>query len=373
MLVAIPVAVKNYGAIATKEKRTVWASLGAYFISFFLIDFLVNGDFHVALRAIAPSSPVLAAAIIAMAIDRKHVFVSPRKVGEWCSIAVLITVGLACLILLMQPSWQILGRSITDISGVNGRLSLFVGNPLPFAGAFLTLGFISLLGWDERGAGSRVVGIAAMALAILIVVLWSQSRGATLAAIPLVGLAIWYMRPSRTVLLQGAALMVVVTVALISLFSDASIVSSALSRLSKGLSVLVGEGAGVDASTWQRLVMYRAGIAAWMESPIYGYGISQRFHAVLPYLPQDFGSRYTHLHNTFVTHAVAGGLIGIFFLLTLLLTPFATNRAGQASHHFEGRSCTRDSRYFAWLIFLSLVGIGMTGVILNQDVSANFL
>ncbi|WP_439139503.1 O-antigen ligase family protein [Roseicyclus sp.] len=373
MLIAIPVAVSGYRTVATGAKRVVWMSLIAYFISYVLIDAVIHGDLQNTFRAIAPSSPVLAAAIIAMALDPKSATISHRKLGEWASVAVLVSGALAWLILQTQPGWPILGRSVTDITGVNGRLSLFVGNPLPFAGAFLTLGFVSLLGWHERSLVSRIMAGAATILAILIVVFWSQSRGATVAAIPLLGLALWYLRPSRFAVLFALAALVVIMAVGVGLASNLDTLMTALSRLVRGIAVLFGEEPAMDSSTWQRLVMYRAGIAAWWDSPVFGYGISQRFSAAVPYFPAEFPGRYSHLHNTFITHAVAGGAIGLFFLCAVLATPFVVNRAALADHDDASMMHRRDRRYFAWMIFLSLIGIGMSGLILNQDVSANFL
>lgn len=373
MVIAIPVAMSGYRTIARGTKRVVWMSLIGYFISYVLIDAFIHGDLQNSFRAIAPSSPVLAAAIIAMALDPKYATITHRKLGEWASFAVLVSGALAWMIAQTQPGWPILGRSVTDITGVNGRLSLFVGNPLPFAGAFMTLGFVSLLGWHERPLVSRVIAVAATLLAILVVALWSQSRGATVAAIPLLGLALWYLRPSRFAVLVGVAACVVAVVLGIGLGGNLDALTAALSRLVRGVAVLFGEVPEVDSSTWQRLVMYRAGIAAWWDSPVFGYGISQRFSAAVPYFPPDFPGRYTHLHNTFITHAVAGGGVGLFFLCAVLATPFFVNRAARPDQDIESVMHRRDRRYFAWMIFLSLIGIGMSGLILNQDVSANFL
>lgn len=373
MLIAIPVAMSAYRTIATDAKRVVWMSLAAYFISYFLIDAFFHGDLQNTFRSIAPSSPVLAAATIAMALDPRTAMISHRKLGEWASFAVLVSGALAWLIVQTQPDWPILGRSVTDITGVNGRLSLFVGNPLPFAGAFLTLGFVSLLGWQERPWASKVMAGVATILAILVVTFWSQSRGATLAAIPLLGLALWYLRPSRYIVIFAAAACVVVVAVGAGFGSSLHTLTTALSRLFRGIAVLVGEEPAMDSSTWQRLVMYRAGIAAWWESPVFGYGISQRFSAAVPYFPPEFTGRYSHLHNTFITHAVAGGVVGLVFLCAVLATPFAVNRATTRDPNAESTTHKRDRQYFAWLIFLSLVGIGMSGLILNQDVSANFL
>lgn len=369
MLVALPVAVTRYRAIASGGKATVWGSLLAYFLVLVVMDVLFHGNGRGTLLAIAPSSPVLAAAIVAMALDDGQATITHRRLGEWSGFAVLLTVALASLIWLTQPTWPVLGRSVSDITGVNGRLALFVGNPLPFAGAMLTLGFVALLGWHERGVASRAMGASAILLALVTVVFWAQSRGATLAAIPLIGLAVWYLRPSGRSLIKLSLALVLGAVAMVGVATFGDVLPIAIARLGDGLAVLLGDAPVGDASTWYRLSMYRAGLAAWWDSPIFGYGISQRFSAASPYLPADFNSAFGHLHNTFITHAVAGGVIGLMLLLSLLITPFATNRAARGGSVADNR----DRRYFAWLIFLSLVGIGMSGVILNHDVSANFL
>ena len=262
-----------------------------------------------------------------------------------------------------------LGRSVTDITGVNGRLAMFVGNPLPFAGALLVLGFVSLLGWHDRSFASRLFGTVAAILALVTVVFWAQSRGATLAAIPLIGLTVWYLRPSRDALFKMSLALAMGGIALMGIAAFGDVLPMAIARLVGGLAVLAGDAPEGDGSTWYRLAMYRAGLAAWWDSPIFGYGISQRFMAAQPYLPPEFELRFSHLHNTFITHAVAGGVIGLMLVFALFVTPFATNRAVQ----FEGAAFNLDRRYLAWLIFLSLVGIGMSGIVLNHDVSANFL
>ena len=369
MLVALPVAVMRYHRIATKRKATVWVSLLTYFLVFLGMDFLFYGDIQNTLRAIAPSSPVLAAAIVVMALDDGQTTISHRRLGEWSSLAVVVTVMSALLIWLTQPEWQVLGRSVTDITGVNGRLAMFVGNPLPFAGALLVLGFVSLLGWHDRSFASRLFGTVAAILALVTVVFWAQSRGATLAAIPLIGLTVWYLRPSRDALVKMSLALAMGGIALMGIAAFGDVLPMAIARLVDGLAVLAGDAPEVDGSTWYRLAMYRAGLAAWWDSPIFGYGISQRFMAAQPYLPPEFIGQFSHLHNTFITHAVAGGVIGLMLVFALFVTPFATNRAVQ----FEGAAFNRDRRYLAWLIFLSLVGIGMSGVVLNHDVSANFL
>ena len=92
MLVALPVAVMRYHRIATRRKATVWVSLLTYFLVFLGMDFLFYGDIQNTLRAMAPSSPVLAAAIVVMALDDGQTTISHRRLGEWSSLAVVFTV-----------------------------------------------------------------------------------------------------------------------------------------------------------------------------------------------------------------------------------------------------------------------------------------
>ena len=249
MLVALPVAVMRYHRIATKRKATVWVSLLTYFLVFLGVDFLFYGDIQNTLRAMAPSSPVLAAAIVVMALDDGQTTISHRRLGEWSSLAVVFTVMSALLIWLTQPEWQVLGRSVTDITGVNGRLAMFVGNPLPFAGALLVLGFVSLLGWHDRSFASRLFGTVAAILALVTVVFWAQSRGATLAAIPLIGLTVWYLRPSRDALVKMSLALAMGGIALMGIAAFGDVLPMAIARLVDGLAVLAGDAPEVDGST----------------------------------------------------------------------------------------------------------------------------
>lgn len=43
---------------------------------------------------------------------------------------------------------------------------------------------------------------------------------------------------------------------------------------------------------------------------------------------------FSHLHNSFLAHAVAGGLVGVLILLGLLLTPFLINRSFDQSKQY---------------------------------------
>lgn len=364
-LVAVPLLFikRDWSAI----RPTYWlaGALFTYFGYFLLVDTAISGGFSASLYTMAPNLPLVAVGVIAMAIDPEQARLSASRIGIWAGLAVVASLGMATVIWLAQPNWQIMGLSLTQISGVNQRLELFAGNPLPFAAAYMTLGFVALLGWHDRSLRSRSLAVAALVIALATVMFWSGSRGATLAAIPLLMLSIWYIRPRPAALLI-AALGLAAPIALVMILGGfGEHVIRSIEHLTRGLATLATGDPLMERSTGFRLIMYRAGVAAWMESPIWGYGVSQRFSAVIPHLPEGYSFRFTHLHNTFVTHAVAGGAVGVAVLVSLLLTPVAINQTVGASD--------RDQRFLAWLIFLSMAGVGMSNLILNHDISAHLL
>lgn len=81
MLIALPIAVARRAWREAGAARWLWASLIAYLLWLFVIDLFLHGDAGSSLRAIAPSSPLLEAAIVAMAIDPRRGRVSHRALG----------------------------------------------------------------------------------------------------------------------------------------------------------------------------------------------------------------------------------------------------------------------------------------------------
>ncbi len=74
-------------------------------------------------------------------------------------------------------------------------------------------------------------------------------------------------------------------------------------------------------SLFVRGAMMQSGWNAFLEAPVFGHGPQHRFTAAAPYFPPEFIWDYSHLHNDFVTHAVAGGTIAVLLLVLLLAFP----------------------------------------------------
>jgi O-antigen ligase len=73
-----------------------------------------------------------------------------------------------------------------------------------------------------------------------------------------------------------------------------------------------------------RLEMYRAGIKAFLDAPVMGYGYRNANEVASRYLSGEVSRdirHYSHLHNEYLTNAVNAGVVGLMMLLALFLLP----------------------------------------------------
>ena len=69
-----------------------------------------------------------------------------------------------------------------------------------------------------------------------------------------------------------------------------------------------------------RLAIWKAGYYAFWEAPLFGYGPTERFNAVVPYLSIEWLA-FSHPHNDILASALSVGYLGIPFGLTCILSP----------------------------------------------------
>jgi O-antigen ligase len=83
-------------------------------------------------------------------------------------------------------------------------------------------------------------------------------------------------------------------------------------------------GENRTSSVAARLEMYRAGIKAFLDAPVIGYGYRNANEVASRYLTGE-ASRdiryYSHLHNEYLTNAVNAGIVGLVMLLILFFLP----------------------------------------------------
>ncbi|MDF2373676.1 MAG: O-antigen ligase family protein [Rhizobiaceae bacterium] len=117
-----------------------------------------------------------------------------------------------------------------------------------------------------------------------------------------------------------------------------------------------------EDSILMRIALYKAGLHAFAQRPLTGYGRQNVIAVVSRFDPQRASQfPYTHLHNGYLTDMVASGLPGLLSLLAVLLVPLYALRNAQPVV-FGGVVC----------LSLSYLFYGMTNLLFYHD-TANFL
>ena len=343
--------------------------LGIIFIGYFA-TLLVAGLFSDAslwqtLEALAPASPVLLLGLTAFFGDPKWLKVNPKYIGSIATISVLVMYIGALILWQFQIDWQVLGKGLLHHSSVNGRLRLFAGNALPFGTIMVTLCGLCFMGWWQKSSAGKVISLAAVIIGAGIIALWTEARGPFLTfgllLIPIM-FGVWaYLRMaslSQRILLSVAVIAFATAVMLLPA------TERAFARLFDGLNTLK-TGQSFDASTYHRLIMYKAAAEAFGDSLLWGHGPYARFSAIVAYFPPGANFAYTHAHNVFLNHAVTAGVFGICALLAVVLAPFA-----MALRYAKVQR--PPALYLTSVLTLSMIGCGMSNVLLFHDLIAYF-
>ena len=258
----------------------------------------------------------------------------------------------------------------------NATLNLF-GLPLPevrlprinklMMGHIWTLGaFLCLLGLHETpGWSRRAFQVAGFLICAYLAVVLTGSRAPALVLIgllPFVGLYIFL--PSgltrrqiviRTLALICGGVILLLGVVTLAIWAEISIVGRLAGAWQQ---ILVGADQRIETSLYQRFVMYDAGWSAFVEQPIFGYGMHQRWAAIAPYL-SDTSFTYTHLHNFALNQLVDGGIVALFFSVVVLFTL----PAGWLIYRPAGI----DALYAAMAVTLANLVLGLTNSLFAVD------
>ncbi len=258
------------------------------------------------------------------------------------------------------------------------RPALIMGNPLNLTPLLL---IPAVLCTFPTLAGSRVwsvLGLIAFALAVVVIGGISVTRGPLLVLVALTFVRVGFVLAERK---HPVARLKVSGGILLALFVGIGISLSDSSTLSRYMDVLSfhhtervqseteqqdgSVAANVDkqaGSMEVRAALLRAGWAAFLDRPLVGFGPQYRFDAAARYLPDGSTLNYSHLHNDFLTHAVAGGLPAVLLLCLILMSPAiaAWRFASHGSH----------IRQIGLLFSISFAGTAAVNNVLFVDVSA---
>src|SRR5690606_25749737 len=101
------------------------------------------------------------------------------------------------------------------------------------------------------------------------------------------------------------------------------------------------EGQAIDRSVAIRLELYRGGIMAFLDSPIFGHGWRHHVEAARPYMMDEsiaeHVARWSHLHNDYINFAALAGIFGLASYFIYLLVPIIATWSSKRDSQYHAR------------------------------------
>lgn len=373
----------------------IFPILGNALPPIYLLSFIVKRDKG------APVKPVLGAFALLCAIYTLYIGARALAAGPLISAveptgdaaSLLVTAGLAAWacrapvrlrpdsvyrgLVVMLFSVLFLTLAERTIMGEH-RPALLLGNPLNLTPLLLVPAVFCTF---TTLAGSRLwagLGLAGFMLAVIAVGGVSVTRGPLLVLIVLALVRIAFVMVDRKRLasrltLSGAIMLCLSLGIGISLtngntlfrYADMMGFSSSASQQagSQERRDLTQEKSDAPSSSMEvRTALLKAGWAAFADRPLLGHGPQHRFEAAKPYMTDHPTLRFSHLHNDFLTHAVAGGLPAVGLLCLILISPIV------AAWRYDTNRFQR--RQIGLLFSMGFAGTAAVNNVLFVDISA---
>jgi O-antigen ligase len=220
----------------------------------------------------------------------------------------------------------------------------FGSDPIWSAQAALIVGFISAAGWlTEKPLLPRVLYLLGPILAVVSTFL-TGSRGPLLAAPALALLVILLAGARARLIFIGLAIVVgLVTLGLHVLFLSSF---DRVLSIDSALRNILSTGAVTDPSAAARMIFWRIGLAAFLASPLVGYGWEHFRDAAYAYLP-DHGKAFDagfaglagnlHLHADILDLGVSAGMLGLIAYALVIGAPIVDALTSPRDSQFAGR------------------------------------
>jgi len=205
------------------------------------------------------------------------------------------------------------------VSTGTSRVGLSVANPIHFADVSLVAGFAALLGLVYSRSVWRYIYLLGPIFASVAVLL-SGTRGAVLAlgvmAAAALVLALVMRLVTRKMILIGTVAAVVLGAGAIA---AGVLQTSGVQRVIPDIEAVLQAVVPTDESTSERMQMYTGGLAAFLDSPVFGHGPFDYVAAAVERMTAPFDP--PHLHSDLVNFAASGGLFGLVAYFLFLLAP----------------------------------------------------
>ena len=292
--------------------------------------------------------------VFAMALATLRGRLGTIGLSWWCWFGALAAAATGCLQVFALNS---------------GRAAGWGNSPIHFADFAVIFGFMALGAtflvegrWKWLLLTGPVLGLLAAAMA--------DSRGAFLVAVGLAAIyALMQIRFSRGhVLLKLAVATGPVVVPLVAVWLANLAGFTRPFQTTMVFADMVSGNRVADSSSAYRLEMYRGGLRAFLDAPIFGYGWHSQIAAAFPYM-NDFArigseaEKWGYLHNDALGFAVSGGLFALIGYLLWIIAPVVGLGSVQRDAHGLARS------YLAIVLAAGLFMSGVTDVLFMSELA----
>jgi len=350
--------IRNTGG-ALRKPLVAFTSICALYVLWIFWVSIRHGTPQEAIEPTGDAVSLLITAVLATWVLRGRNSVSMQILYKICTVSLLLVTAVLFL---------------AQIGFGTDRPGLLMKNPLNLAPVLLVPAFICTF-WSFASSKLWIcAGTLSFALTFVVMAVVLEARSGVIVFL-LVGCvrAAWILLGNETNRLSRLGLITVSLLAVLGVFlSMDRDVASRFVAMGELISVPaeLAEDSGhnsvldrtSDHSLNQRVAMWVAGIRAFSEAPLWGHGGQNRFSAVSSYLPDDFPQDFSHLHNEFLTHAVAGGVPAIVLLFLIIGFPlFFAMRSPRTSS---------DGYQIATIFVTAFGGIAFFNNVLFNDISA---
>ena len=211
----------------------------------------------------------------------------------------------------------------------------------------------------------KLLGCIGYVLGLLTVLFVTDSRGATLAFVAMSPIVFEYTRRRENIRLKKAILFWMIIATLITSIAYHTLPEQKLKRYFGAFHQAMNFDTSmkVDSTAFARVLTYEAAVDAIMAKPMTGYGMSNRWSALEPYLDAPSGEN-GHSNNLVLNHLLSGGIMGLIMLLLITLFPVASK--------YRSLPQNRDEIYLAAIVAAALHGNGLTTAILSHYMHSTF-
>ena len=311
-------------AISSQAMVLFFTLSGCFFL--FVLGSLFRNDLGSILNGLSPMFPIPLIGVLVIFHNSANVKLSSKQVSQFSQFSVLFSLLTYILLLVFS------GQDTYYDKSLDGGLTLFSGNPIPFSFAMMGVSLFCLADWKNSKTKSKVIAFSCFFIGAYFAGISSGTRGTLLSFIIITPIIIYYLSSRLVLTILLSSILGLTGFLLIYLGTISNLEYAYFGQIKNGLETLVLID-DVEYSTWHRLKMWSAAIKAISNAPLFGYGVTEKVNALKPFL-KDTLDTVSHPHNDIFAGIISvgfiGGLAAIVSLFSSLLASLLTpNRSSQ--------------------------------------------